>query len=310
MLEFEYKLRRGKKIVIFNIQRYSTHDGEGIRTMVFLKGCPLRCQWCSNPESQTYDKQLFFDSTKCIGCGSCVEVSPNGEFTLDKNGIHYNPVLCTDPTIFEDICPTKAIEVVGEDVNVDDLIETLEKDHLFYNKSGGGVTFSGGEALSQSKMLEQALSRLKALGIHTAIETCLDVPWHMIERVVPYVDLFMVDLKHIDKDKLYQFTKGNADNIQKNLKQLSSLKANVIIRIPVIPSFNHSDEEIEAMLSYVKEIGTIEEVHFLPYHTYGAKKYELLGMPYLLQEASIKDEDLDKYIEFANNKGLKAKIGG
>jgi pyruvate formate lyase activating enzyme len=278
--------------------------------MVFFKGCPLRCEWCSNPESQRFDKEIFFDSAECIDCGSCIEISHDGEFTTGELGTVFNEEKCQHPEKYENICPTKAIQVVGEEMEMNQLLKELEKDRLFYEKSGGGVTFSGGEALSQSLFLQEALQKLKSMNIHTAIETCLDVPWESIEPTLPYVNQYLIDLKHIDALKLYEYTKGEAENIHKNLKLLMDHEAHVVIRIPVIPTFNDSIEEINDMLLYVKRLGTIEEVHFLPYHTYGSKKYDLLGRVYDFNPKNLNEKDLVEFVSLAKTMGLNARIGG
>ncbi len=296
--------------MIFNIQRYSTHDGGGIRTNVFLKGCPLSCVWCSNPESQRYEQEIFFDVSKCIGCGSCVELAEDGEFDWNDGDISYHKELCLNPLKYKDICPTKAIEVVGEEIDSCEVLDIIMKDVDFYKKSGGGVTFTGGEALSHTKFLTEILPKLNDLRIHTAVETCLDLPWNRIGPLLKGIDLFLVDLKHLNQVKLKRYTKGDVLRICQNIERLDDLNKEMIIRIPVIPGFNDTDKEMGKLVDYVCNLKHCRELHLLPYHTYGIKKYDLLGKRYEMNEHRSVDEVVNYWLAVALEKGLKCQIGG
>jgi len=296
--------------MIFNVQRFSTHDGSGIRTIVFFKGCPLRCPWCSNPESQSFDYDIFFDKQKCIGCMECVKASRNNEFIKTDEGILINRDNITDSLLFKDICPAKAIQVIGEEIDVEKLLKELEKEKVFYDKSGGGVTFSGGEPFAQPEKMLVLAKELKKRGISIAVETCLDVPWENIEAAIQYVDEFLIDLKHVDGKKLNEVTGGNFAQIESNLRRLEAEKVPVTIRIPVIPGFNYNTDDMHAIIDYLDSFTNIRELHLLPYHSFGKGKYQQLGLDYKFRTEALNKSELEPFLEYANNKGLKTVIGG
>lgn len=307
--------------MIFNIQRFSTHDGDGIRTLIFFKGCPLRCTWCSNPESQSFGYDLLFDQYKCISCLECANISQEGEFifvgesddtslTPLKGGIRIQREKIKDPLVFKDICPAKAIVVAGEEKSIQEIIDEVEKDLPFYRNSGGGVTVSGGEPFAQSKFLYELLQELKKPGIHVSAETCLHVAGDKIKHNAEYIDIFLVDLKHTVPEKFREYTGGNIGLILSNLKNLEQLGANVIIRIPVIPGFNHTEVEMQSILDFAASLANVKEVHFIPYHALGKSKYTVLGREYNLPTSALDGNEVKKYMEYAENKGLKANLGG
>lgn len=296
--------------MIFNIQRYSIHDGEGIRTIVFFKGCPLRCKWCSNPESQTYGPSLMYDPRKCKNFGDCIETGTpaisieNGNLTIDRSSIDNIENL-------RDSCTTRAMTVVGEDLSSYDLLAEIEKDLPFYHQSDGGVTLSGGEPLSQNGSISDFIDELYKNKIHISVETTLHVTWKQIERCLGKVDCFLVDLKHTDRFKFKEYTNGDLDLVMTNLEKLDKLQQNIIIRIPVIPGFNHTSEEITGIINLAASLQSVDEVHFIPYHTLGSEKYKMLGMDYPYSaHKGIAEEDVLPYLEIAASKGLNAKIGG
>ena len=296
--------------MIFNIQRFSTHDGEGIRTVIFFKGCPLRCSWCSNPESQSFDYDLMFEPRKCINCLECVHHAQFQEFTVDEGQVGIHRDRLAQPFAFKNLCPAKAITVVGEAKSVQEILAEISKDLPFYSKSGGGVTLSGGEPFAQPEILSELLPQLKQLEIHIAVETCLHVPWQQIERHLHYINLFLADLKHTNPEKFQAATGGRLDLIISNLKHLEAAQIPVIARIPVIPGFNHSEAEIRAVLDFAASLANIHEVHLIPYHALGRHKYALLGRTYELPAASVPEDEMHPYIEYARHKGLIASIGG
>lgn len=296
--------------MIFNIQRFSTHDGEGIRTVIFFKGCPLRCSWCSNPESQSFDYDLMFEPRKCIGCLECVRQSQFEEFTVDDDQVRLHRERLRQPVVFKGVCPAKAITVVGEDKSVETILAEITKDLPFYSKSGGGVTLSGGEPFAHPKILSELLPQLKELDIHVAAETCLYIPWIQIEPQIKYIDVFLADLKHTAHGKFQSATGGNLDVVISNFKHLEAVQAPVIARIPIIPDFNHSKNEMRALLDFAASLTNIHEVHFIPYHALGSHKYTLLGRTYRLSGASVSDDEVQPYIEYARNNGLITTIGG
>jgi pyruvate formate lyase activating enzyme len=296
--------------MIFNIQRYSTHDGKGIRTMIFYKGCPLRCMWCSNPESQSYSYSLMYNRRLCKGFEECLKIG-NEAVRAGENGIEIDFTSKGDVEIFRDICPTKAVTVSGEEKSTIDILDEIEKDLPFYKRSDGGVTFSGGEPLSQGPELVELLQELKKREINVSIETSLHVPWEMIERCIIFTGTILSDLKHTNAEKFKRYTGGDATLVMKNLIKLSALHNNIVIRVPVVPDFNHSMSEMKGIIDFTISLKKIREIHFLPYHTLGNEKYKMLGRRYELDETKKVDEhELADYIEYAESKGLKAKIGG
>ena len=296
--------------MIFNIQRFSTHDGKGIRTLIFFKGCPLRCVWCSNPESQAFGYDIFFDPKKCILCQDCVKLSEHGEFILENGEIEIRRANIKNPLAFKDICPTKAIVVAGEAKSVEEIIEDISKDFPFYRTSGGGVTLSGGEPFAQADFAYELLSALETLDIHVAVESCLHVAWENIQKNLEHIDLFLLDLKHHDADIFRKHTEGDLKLILENLKKLDRNGAEMILRIPIIPGFNHTEDAIQGILDIVASLKHAKEVHFLPYHPLGSGKYQLLGKEYELPSASLPEEELHAYLDAARQRGLIAHIGG
>lgn len=295
--------------MIFNIQRYSTHDGNGIRTLIFYKGCPLRCQWCSNPESQSFNYSVFYDKKICRNFEDCVKADKSIT-RINAHGIQINRELLQNPENLRNICASKALTVSGEPKSVNELLTEIEKDALFYGDNGG-VTISGGEPLSQGDNLISLLQELKNRDINVNIETSLHVSWEKVERCIGLVETFLVDLKHTDKNKFKTFTQGNAQLVMDNLEKLTGSGSHVIIRIPVIPGFNHSENEMFKMIEFAISLRKIDEIHFLPYHKFGVGKYKMLGMDYMFGNAKqVQDSELIPYIKYAQLGGFKTKIGG
>jgi pyruvate formate lyase activating enzyme len=296
--------------MIFNVQRFSLHDGEGIRTVIFFKGCPLRCAWCSNPESQAFGAEILFDPCACIACQDCVRISQQEEFVIHDGHITLQRENITDPSNFTAICPAKAITVVGEDLPTQALMAEIEKDRPFYSNSGGGVTLSGGEPFAQPEMLGTLLKELKALDITVAVETCLHVPWKAIEPVVTLIDVFLADLKHTNAEKFRTFTNGNLDLVLSNLKQLETLGAPVVIRIPVILGFNHTIAEMHKILDTAASLNNVQMVHLIPYHALGSQKYAMSGRTYTFPSIALTEDGMQPYVQYARDRGLNAMIGG
>ena len=296
--------------MISAVQRFSLHDGEGIRTLIFYKGCPLRCQWCSNPESLTFGYSLMYDQRICRNFRDCVKTDRKAITGIKNNGIRIDRSQINEPDRLRDVCASKAITIAGEPKSVDELLSDITKDIPFYRKDGG-VTLSGGEPLSQGEELVELLEELKNRNISVNIETSLHVNWEKVARCIGLVDTFLVDLKHTDQDKLKTFTQGDAELVMRNLSNLTDSDSNVIIRIPVIPGFNHSENEIRQMIDFASSLSNVNEIHFLPYHTFGVEKYKMLGMDYLFDHNKpVQDPELAPYIQYAKSKGFMAKTGG
>ncbi|SIO95228.1 glycyl-radical enzyme activating protein [Vibrio spartinae] len=299
--------------MIFNIQRYSTHDGPGIRTVVFMKGCPLRCRWCQNPESHQCGRELLFDPSLCLaGCTLCCDAVPD---VIRQSGEQ----LCIDRaqlqeehlTVLEQLCPAQALTVCGEALDVDTIMQTIRRDRSFYDRSGGGVTLSGGEPFMAPELSGELLARCHQEGIHTAVETCLHVPWKYIEPSLADVDLFLADLKHVEPQIFRRWTRGSAKQVMTNLKKLSQRGKTVIIRVPLIPDFNADESSVKAIIDFVTAELSGKEIHFLPYHTLGKQKYQLLGLPYLARTTRLDaPELLDFARDYAQANGLRVTLRG
>jgi pyruvate formate lyase activating enzyme len=296
--------------MIFNIQRFSLHDGDGIRTLIFYKGCPLRCQWCSNPESHTFGYSIVYDHRRCQQFGDCIQAVPRAFSRENGEALEIRRREIQNPLELKDVCASRALVLYGEDRPVDELMAEVEKDLPFYGKDGG-VTLSGGEPLSQDGDLILLLHQLREKKISTFMETSLHVSWARIERCIGLVGTFLVDLKHTEPEKFRRFTGGDARLVMRNLEQLVYFGARVVVRIPVIPGFNHSLPEIRQMVDRIRLIRGIGEIHFLPYHTFGMEKYRMLGLEYEFGPAeSIKETELEPYVEYAQSRGFRTKIGG
>lgn len=251
---------------IFDIQKFSVIDGPGIRTTVFFKGCNLKCGWCHNPESQKKTAELLFYRNKCISCGMCTEVCDRGDGEC---------TLCGKCTLY---CPVHAREICGKDYTVEEVFRQLEADKLFYDTSGGGVTFSGGECMLQIDFLEAVMQKCRQAGIHTAVDTAGCVPWEHFQRVLPFADMFLYDMKCVTESLHRKGTGVSNRLILENLERLSKeTNADIIIRVPVIPGFNADDDEMRRMADYVAGI-RVKSVELLPYHAMGENKYAALGI--------------------------------
>ncbi len=299
--------------MIFNIQRYSTHDGPGIRTVVFLKGCSLACRWCQNPESRALTREVLFDARLCLdGCDLCQRAAPDAVGRA-SNGllIHRQRLSEAHLTALEACCPTEALTVCGETPSVEEIMATVLRDKPFYLRSGGGITLSGGEPFMQPALSAALLKSSVDHGIHTAVETCLHVPWRYIEPSLPWIDLFLADLKHVDSRVFKTWTDGSAKRVLANLKRLAARGKQLIIRVPLIPGFNADEASIKAITRFAADELGVHEIHFLPYHTLGINKYHLLNLPYDAPEKPLDaPELLDFAQQYACQKGLTATLRG
>jgi pyruvate formate lyase activating enzyme len=297
----------GTKACIFNIQKFSLHDGPGIRTIVFFKGCPLRCKWCANPESLNEKINIIWDSTKCISCEKCTEICPVNAICKVNNKVIIDDDKCTGCIKCVKGCPENALETEGEYYDVQEVVKEIIKDKVFYDESGGGVTLSGGEVLLQHEFAIELLKEMKKLGIHTAIETTGYAEREVFEELIKYVDLILFDLKHYDEDKHVEWTGVSNKRIKENLN-LAILKGKEIIpRIPVIPGFNNSIEDANKLADFLAELN-FKNVELLPFHQFGESKYEKLGIEYHMKGVRpIHDEDLKEYKTVFLEKGINCK---
>lgn len=270
------------KAKIFEIKRFAVHDGDGIRTTVFFKGCPLKCVWCHNPEGIDFKPELAYYEHKCIGCGECIGVCPVSTHTISENMHSYDREKCIACGKCADICLGNALSFYGKEMTVDELLSILLEDKEFYENSGGGVTLSGGECLMQAEFCSELLKKLKENNIHTAVDTCGFVPQDAITKVMPYTDIFLYDLKAYDEDVHIKCTGQSNKVILENLKYLDDCRKKIEIRIPYVPEFN--DNQLPKIAEFLSKFQNITKVRVLPYHNYASSKYAALNIKNTLPE--------------------------
>ena len=296
---------------IFNIQRFSTEDGPGIRTTVFLKGCPLRCLWCANPESQSSSQQLAYRDSLCINCGSCVNVCSAGAMDLDQNnkGIKINRTNCTQCGSCITACTTGALRFYGQKKTVDEVFNEINKDLGYYTMSKGGVTVSGGEPLLQADFVAELFRRCLKLGIHTTLDTSGYFSTSALYKVLDLVNLVLFDIKTLDRHRHRQLTGKFNDVILRNVRLIAQKGVPMIIRIPLIPSINDSEENLIETARFISHLDKSLHVDLLPYHCYGIRKYEMLDMDYLLTNVKPPDEKHMHWCrEIFKSHGLECEI--
>lgn len=264
--------------LITNIQRYSVQDGPGIRTTIFLKGCPLRCPWCHNPETQACEREINYDSEKCTGCGACVQVCPSGASRTDGTTSVLDRGLCTRCGACVDACPAGAREWSGQVMTIEEVVREAKEDEMFFLSSDGGVTIGGGDPLYFPHFTMELARRLQDEMLHVAVDTAAFCRWSYLDELRPYVNLFLIDLKTMDGDKYRDVIRGSLTVVQQNLERLAAAGAAIRVRIPVVPGFNDSEADCDAFATY---LGTLKDwiagVDVLPFHAYAGKKYGLLG---------------------------------
>ena len=263
---------------VFDVKRFAVHDGPGIRTTVFLKGCPLRCAWCHNPEGISPAPEVAFISQKCIGCGACVRACPVGAHSI-AGGVHaYERSGCTLCGACVEACYPQALVLYGRGVTVEQLMSEILPDREFYVQSGGGVTLSGGDPLLQPDFCAAVLKACRQEELHTAVDTSGAVPWSSVEKVLPYTDLFLYDIKHFDPDQHHSWTGSDNARILENLVALGHKGVPVEVRIPVLTSVNDG-EVLLAIANFLKRIPSLTGVRLLPYHDFARSKFTAVGLP-------------------------------
>ncbi len=283
------------KGIIFDIQNYAIYDGPGIRTIIFLKGCPLKCDWCQNPESQKLSPEMSYFKEKCQLCEICVNECPNNALQLLIDEIKRDKALCTMCGICSEMCPNQVMEIVGRNISVEELVEIVLRDKPFYDNSGGGATISGGEPTMQINFLLELLKALKKQGIYTAIETCGYFNEDLIGELVKYVDLFLFDIKLIDNEKHKEFTGVFNEKILTNFSKILSKVGSerIVPRIPLIPGVNTDVSTIQHIITFLQEINYNGQIHLMPYNKLTKTKYEKVGMGDLYKDmGDLADENL------------------
>ena len=297
---------------VFNIQRFSLNDGPGIRTIVFLKGCPLRCLWCCNPESQKLQPVVLYQVDNCIHCGSCLQVCPvPGALSPDNpHFIDYDK--CNGCGECAAVCPADALTQKGKPMTVQQVIREVKKDASYYRRTNGGMTLSGGEPLLQYEFAAELLKAAKSQGWHTAIETTgYTTNEEALDKVLPHVDLALLDAKAPNDAIHKKFTNVSNQVIRKNAVRIAQEAGETIVRVPTIPGVNADDRTIAEIIEYAKSLQSVCEIHLLPYHTLGQNKYELPGIPYRMPETQTPSrETMNHFKDMVEAAGLKCKIGG
>lgn len=292
--------------IIFETERWSLNDGPGTRTVVFLKGCPLRCQWCANPESQSSSPQIGIFTQKCIECQNCTNICKTKVARPALQGGFTQDTPCTSCGECIVSCPSRSRRWMGSEVSGNEIVEIIKKDSLFYRKSGGGVTFSGGEPFQQPDFLHEMLAGCKKAGIHTAVESCGVFSFAKIHKCIDLIDFILLDLKHMDGELHRNLTGSSNKIILENSIKLSTSGIPIVIRIPVIPTINDSAENIRATAVFVRDyLPTALGIEPLPYHRLGLTKYSALGMEYNLHNIPVPNEkDMDLIQKLINSEGI------
>ena len=302
------------KGTIVNIERFAIHDGPGIRTVVFMKGCPLRCKWCSTPESQSMSLEMGYAVNKCTRCGKCAEICPVKAIAVSDSGeILTDRLLCDDCGQCVEVCPSGARTTVGREMTVAQIIEEVEKDSVFYWNSGGGVTLSGGEPTLQPKFSLEILKACKARGIHTVMETSGYAEWDVLDELLEYLDLVYFDIKHSLSAEHERLTGKKNELILENCRKIVANYPDVelIIRIPVIPGCNDSEDNILRTAQFVHQLEKVARLELLPYHRFGVHMYRILLRAYPLADVeSPGEERMQKLEELAKSCGIEVQIGG
>lgn len=284
--------------MIFNIQKCSIHDGDGLRTLVFFKGCPLRCQWCANPESQSYQREIMESPLRCIGCGACRPVCPEGAIggdgRIDRNR-------CTNCFRCIDVCYAESKRIAGREYTVEELYHEIEKDRSFYSRYGGGVTFSGGEPLTHGAYLKEIAKKCHDNRIHVVVESCGHARYEEFEDALPYIDAMFMDLKHIDPDRHRELTGADNTLILANIRRIAESGIPITLRTPVIPGLTDDVENIRGIAGFAAEVPGITAYELLAYHDFGKPKYRSLGRPYALEAVKPPEDDtMNELVRCAN----------
>jgi len=301
--------------IIFNVQRFSLHDGPGIRTTVFLKGCPLDCLWCHNPESKKIQPQLAWTENRCIGCGRCEEVCEHSVHIHEQNeqGQFIKKVLfekCVSCGKCTEVCPNTALEIMGKQVTPETVLDEVARDIPFYKNSGGGMTLSGGEAAMQPEFALELLRGAKERGIHTAIETAGFINWDVFERFLPYLDMVLYDSKQMDPQKHKEYIGQSNELIHENLRRFcqADKTVEVVVRTPVIPGYNDDAENFKKLADFLLTMERIPRVEVLPYNPLAGSKHPRLGIEYIPQVDEKNGTKPEILCQILTDKGIRAKV--
>ena len=300
---------RSDSRLVLSITRMTIHNGPGMRTLILFKGCPLHCFWCSTPESQKTEPEIAVYPAKCIQCGECVPVCPVNAIHLVDGKLSIDRSVCNACGKCAEVCNAKAIEVLGHRMTIAQLIAEVKKDEIIFKHSHGGVTISGGEPLFDADFALNLLRAFKEEGINTGVDTCGQVPWSALEPMLPYVDFFLWDIKHMDPEKHKKLTGVSNELILSNAVAVSERKVPIYIRIPIIPGCNDSEENIRATCEFAKKLSSVVEVDIMPLHHLGKARYESLNLPYPIANLALIPDDVMQGIKrLVESYGLKCVI--
>ncbi len=299
-----------EKAPVFHIIHGSFVDGYGIRTTVFLKGCPLKCIWCCNPEGQSYAQELKFTEDHCNGCGKCINVCPQNAIKISGDKVKIDRVRCNGCMKCADVCYTGAMEPFAKWMTAEEVFEIIRSDEMFYRSSGGGATIGGGEATSFPAFMNELITLCHNAGISVNVDTCGYTLTDAAVEVMKAADMLLFDIKDIDPENHLKNTGRSNDVILRNLQLMSDLRKPMIIRVPIIPGYNDSDETLNKEAELIASLKSVERVDILPEHEYGKIKYAQLGKPYTLIPQKISDERLNQVMEIFRSRGLNVQNGG
>ena len=310
-LRLDHEISDKIRGLLFDIERGAYHDGFGIRTVVYMKGCPLHCMWCANPEGQKSSPEAAFYEERCDGCGRCVEVCPEKALSSTSDKIQLDRDRCSFCSKCVDVCPHEALKIIGRAYTPKEILNEVLKDIVFYHESGGGVTLSGGEPLAQPDFSEALLKACKGVGLQTAIETCGYADWQSFEMLLKCCDVVLYDFKCIDPEKHKNFTGVSNKRILENALKVSEKGVPIIARVVLIPGLNDSKEDFLDLLRFLRRLKNIVRVDLLPYHKLGIVKYKRLGLKYALTDMEPPDElQVAEYRKLVESFGFKSSVGG
>lgn len=296
--------------IIFDIQRYSLHDGPGLRTNVFFKGCSLACEWCSNPESRQGRPEIAFFAQNCFECGDCVVVCAAEAVAQTAEGLRWDSQRCDRCGKCVQVCASGAFQMIGREVSAGEVLDQVLRDAAFYQE-GGGLTLTGGEPALQPAFAAALLALAKAEGLHTAIETCGNVPWAHYEQLLPFVDLFLYDIKHVNPALHHLGTHVDNRLVLENAARLAQAGARLVVRVPLIPEFNQDEGSLKQLARFAQSLPGVQEVHLLPYHSLARAKYRALGKAYPMGDLPpMPVEEAKSLAGIFQAHGFKVLVGG